>query len=93
MSVVEDVVHVLNYKLIDGLHEETAFFPYLKHTTTPIGDYIEYLSVCLWDSENDPWEVTESPEAFEAYLLEGIKDIRKTVAKTLQILEGVEDDG
>lgn len=91
MSVVEDVVHVLNYKLIDGLPEETAFFPYLKHTTTPIGDYIEYLDVCLWDSENDPWEMLEQPEAFEAFLIEAIKDIQETVAKTLQILEGVED--
>ena len=88
MSVVEDVLHVLNYKLIDGLPEETAFFPYLKHTTTPIGDYIEYLDVCLWDSENDPWEVTESAE----FLIEAIKEVQRTVSLTVKVLEGVEDE-
>lgn len=92
MSVVEDVVHVLNYKLIDGLPEETAFFPYLKHTTTPIGDYIEYLDVCLWDSENDPWEILEQPEAFEAFLIEAIKEVQRTVNLTVKVLEGVSDE-
>ncbi len=85
----QDIITILNYKLFESDYYEDHYFGYLKYVESPIGDYIEYMGCCIWDSENDPrdWIDDENQEPLDTYLIKQIKlisDIAKQSAKVLE---------
>lgn len=85
----QDIIKILNYKLFESDYYEHDYFSYLKYVESPIGDYIEYMGHCIWDSENDYRDRIddETQEPLDTYLIKQIKlisDIAKRSAKVLE---------
>ena len=85
-----ETIKELNEKLFMCDFYENDYFSYLKFIESPIGDYIEYMGLCIWDSENDPrdWIDEDTQESIESFLVKEIQKISKIARYTAKALEG-----
>lgn len=75
------VVKELNDNLLSSSACEEDYFQYLEYVETPIGDYVKWYGVIIWDSENDYREDVEggNKEDLRGFLLREMKKLAKVL--------------
>ena len=88
MIYVQEAVDDINEKLFGDPISDSLYFRYLELTCTPSGDFIKYMGLFIWDSENDCREwVDDVQEPLEEYLIKQIVEVNKIVVGTLRVID------
>lgn len=88
MNYVQEAVDNINEKLFEDSISDSLYFRYLELTCTPSGDFIKYMGLFIWDSENDCREwVDDVQEPLEQYLIKQIVEVNKVVVGTLRVVD------
>ena len=76
-----DVVKEMNDNLLFSNACEDDNFQYLEYVETPMGDYVKWYGVILWDSENDYRDVVDGgdKEDLKGFLLREMGNLAKTL--------------
>lgn len=90
MSEAQQIVKNINNKLFDDCSIEevdSPYFNYLKYTETPIGDFIEWMGQCLWDSENETREwINDEQENLELFLVREMVKVEESILAQLKVV-------
>ena len=88
MICVQEAVDNINEKLFEDPISDSLYFRYLELTRTPSGDFIKYMGLFIWDSENDYREwADDAQEPLEQYLVKQIIEVNKVVVETLRVVD------